>query len=84
MNQREYKSKPESYWVGKKVRLLRPIQNGGHVFPEGYVMKIERKHGGFKLRSVDICKECGVGVRWVITKVPACYLELLKESHNEQ
>jgi len=61
-------------WVGARVVLLKPIENGKHKIPQGAVATVERSYGGLTL-VVDPCDLCGVSVR--ITKVPESSVALV-------
>jgi len=74
---KEYRDNREDFFLGRKIRLVHEIKNGNHVFPLGYIMEIDRKYNGFTLKSVDTCKECGVGARNSITRVHPSSVELL-------
>lgn len=65
-------------WVGRHVRLLRPMQTGaGVMLGAGTVCVVEASHGGCDLRKADVCPHCQCGHTHRIRKVPECDLELL-------
>lgn len=74
ITQTQYK-KVESFWLGKRVRLLAPIEtNGGTRYPAGTLATIVRKFQGFELQG-EPCKCCGVSLR--MKKVIPMLLELI-------
>lgn len=84
LTQKEYKKYPESYWKGKKVRILSEMQtNGGKIFPIGTLMKIVRKYKGFELKIIEICPHCKRGDNWRISRVQPYSLSLV-DSHNSR
>lgn len=74
MTRKEYESRTEKQFLGKKVRSTRPLSNGHAKLPSGTVFTIERKFKGFSLRS-EPCASCGVQIR--ITRVPERDVELI-------
>lgn len=75
---KQYKSKTEKYWEGKKVRTLVEMRNGNFVIPKGFILVIDRKYIGFTLKGVNTCDKCGIGQRIYITRVEPTELELVE------
>ena len=76
------KLKRKSDWVGRKVRLLRKIENnGGSIFPAGTIMIVHRNYGGLRLKmEPQECEHCGLGFRYrTVTKISELDVELLEE-----
>ena len=80
ITRREYKKYPETYWVGKKVRVISSVESGGGlIFDVGAILKITRKYGGFEVERVDICEHCHVGRRASIGRCNPNHFELIDE-----
>lgn len=77
---KDYK-KPESFWIGKRVSIIKEIKNGHSTFPVGEEMTINRKWKGFGLVS-DKRKEDGC-IRG-ISQVPIYDIELIDSQISEE
>lgn len=74
LTERDYK-KPESFWLGKQVILLKEIRNARFVFHKGEKMIIDRKWNGFGLYSEQRTADNLVRS---ISRVPIKDVELLE------
>lgn len=79
VTQKEYFRKPESFWMGKKVKTLRDMRNGWVEIPKGTILKITRKYQGFSLEGVEVCPHCKIGNRLSISRVEPIAVELLED-----
>lgn len=70
----EYSRKPESYWRGKKVRALRPLQTGQGRVPAGTICTITKKFSGFSVET-EACPHCGA--QWFASKANYTAFELV-------
>jgi hypothetical protein len=61
-----YRSLSDREWRGKRLRLLRPVQNTYVILPAGTIVTVKRKFKGFEIEG-EACRCCGVRVR--MTKV---------------
>jgi len=77
-----YNLKKTSWWIGKKVRTLKDIQNGRYKIPKGTIFEIEGKYGGFDLRGLEVCPHCNIGLKIYISKVEPTNLELIDEGKD--
>ncbi len=76
VTQKEYQRKKADFWEGKKIRLVKDIENGRMKIPAETICTVERKFKGFQL-TADPCKCCGV--RIMITNVPPTDVELIDQ-----
>jgi hypothetical protein len=72
ITQREYLTRTEDEWLGRRVRSRVILSNRWTTMPAGTFYTITRKFAGFALKT-DPCPHCGVEHK--ITKVPHHYLE---------
>lgn len=73
ISRKDYESKTESFWKGKKVVSLTPLENGVATLPAGTGFTVTRKFNGLFLQS-DPCECCGISLR--ITYAPHWKLTL--------
>ena len=62
MDEKYYEKHNEAFFLNRKVRTLKEMQNGYAVIAKGTICKITRKYGGFDLNT-EPCDACGVKVR---------------------
>jgi len=70
--------KRKADWVGRLVRLRRPVEtNGGRIFPKGEVLLVGKSYGGLGLAKTWICPCCKMGEHFGVDKVPEHDVDLL-------
>ncbi len=66
----KWRRMPISYWQGKKVKTLVPLENGNITIPEGTILEICGKYNGVELRGLEVCPHCKIGLKITISWVP--------------
>ena len=74
---KEYKSKPEKFWKGKKVKALVGFSNYYFEVEPGAVFVIKRKYKGFDLIKFEPCEVCKTKRILQVSRVGPTALELL-------
>jgi hypothetical protein len=70
----DYKKNNRAFWMGKKVKTRKELHNGWIKIPQGTIMTIRGKRGGFSLEG-EICPLCKI--KAVINKVEPTALTLV-------
>jgi hypothetical protein len=84
ITEKDYKKHPLSYWKGRKVKVMDPLENGIITIPVGTILEIVDKFDGFELRGLEVCPHCKIGRKLSISRVRPrnCKLRLLPEAET--
>lgn len=82
ITKKQYESYPETFWIGKKVKTLKKLQNGWFEIPVGTILVINRKYKGFDLQGLEICPHCNIGKKISISRVQVNDVQLLGEQEQ--
>ena len=76
MTEQEYRKLRAQDAIGRTIKTLEAISNGGYTIPAGTLATITGKREGYALTTFP-CGECGVQVH--ITRVLPRYVDLVNE-----